>query len=47
MICGIFHSGPPEIANDFNHCEIENVADKNKKMVQQFQQHLKEFFIKP
>ena len=41
------HNGPPEVANDFNQCEIENVADKNKEMVQEFQEQLKAFFNKP
>ena len=39
------HSGPPEIANDFNHCEIVNVADNNKEIVQQFHEQLKAFLV--
>ena len=40
------HSGDPDIENDFNQCEITNVAKNNEDVVKELQQKLKDFFSK-
>ena len=40
------HRGPADAENDFNNCEIENVAEENKDIVSKLQQQLREFFDK-
>jgi len=38
------HSGNPDTANDFNECEIMNVASQHEDIVETLQQQLKQFF---
>ena len=40
------HSGDPDVENDYNQSDVENVAAQNEDIVEQLQAQLKAFFDK-